>query len=234
MKIDLSKKAFLPKFLLILSLAGLVFGLLRPASLNNLNRLISYLAAVECPASCTYGCGTEIPGANNGVCDRLVDIINTVGTVDCSLTATSGFKTATPNFVTANGIRYFNFGSNADADGVYTIYADIDGNKRNGVLNEDVLAFNIYLDGSIFPTSDSIAANNRTYLSASVIYENTDGTLEYPLNGVSYREALCKAGLGPSTAYCTGYSTITACSAGNHECSLVINKPQLTLTLPAK
>ena len=199
--------------------------LLKVTPLKNLIRFKSHRPAITCPASCPTTCTAT--SAHDGLCEKLTEAINTTGDVDCSLTATaaSNFKTATPNFVTANGIRYFNFGSSADVNGIYTIYVDIDGSKRNGVLNEDVLAFNIYQNGCVIPEQNSMAANSTNYITAVIQYKNSSGATVRPLQGVSYREALCKAGRGPSTAYCTGYTTLSACdtSSGNYCEVMVIN-----------
>lgn len=225
MKEKMTSKFILSGFLLLLSVIGLTIILLKPKALENLNQLMFYHAAVTCPGSCTYGC-TETPSANNGLCDKLAEIVNVIGDVDCSLVATTNFNTATPNLVAANGLRFFNFGSDADGDGMYTIYVDIDGPKRNGILNEDVIAFNVYQDGNLVPAFDSAGANNIRYLSASVKYVDSGGATVRPLNGVSYREALCKAGQGPNVAYCTGFTALTECTSGVNACEVVINKPK--------
>ena len=229
MKIKLTRRFLLLSILSILGIVGMLLVLLKVTPLNNQVRSIFHRSAVT---PCASGC--TCTSANDGLCEKLTDVINTIGDVDCSLTATaaSDFKTATPNFVTANGIRYFNFGSSADVNGMYTIYVDIDGSRRNGVLNEDVLAFNIYQNGCVIPEKASIVANSINYITAVIQYTNSSGDTVRPLQGVSYREALCKAGRGPSTAYCEATSlypayptTITECdtSSGNSCEVMVIN-----------
>ncbi len=231
MKIKLTRRFLLLSILSILGIVAMLLVLLKVTPLKNLIRLKSNRTAITCPASCPTTCTAT--GAHDGLCEKLTEAINTTGDVDCSLTATaaSNFKTATPNFVTANGIRYFNLGSSADVNGIYTIYVDIDGSKRNGVLNEDVLAFNIYQNGCVIPEKTSMAANSTNYITAVIQYKNSSGATVRPLQGVSYREALCKAGRGPSAAYCAAispypaYTTITECntSSGNYCEVMVIN-----------
>jgi len=247
MNMDLkTKKAFtlaeIAVVFVIIALIAVVGIKITKSGTNLINKYMSYAAFINLKQGmgeliaddATLPAYGVAPTTHDGLCEKLTDVINTIGDVSCSLTATaaSNFKTATPNFVTANGIRYFNFGSNADADGIYTIYVDIDGSKRNGVLNEDVLAFNIYLNGCVIPEKTSVAANSINYITAVIQYKDSSGATVRPLQGVSYREALCKAGRGPSTAYCDATSlypayttTITECntSSGNDCEVMVIN-----------
>jgi hypothetical protein len=230
MKINLKSKNVLPASLLISMIIVSLF-FLKPTLVNNYHRLISYYAVTSCsecpdPSNCTV-----IPSLNNGLCDRLVNSINTIGDVDCSLTADSStnFKTATPNFVTSNGQRFFNFGSNADANGMYTFYIDIDGKKSRGVLNIDVLAFNVYKDGMVYPVKDSIGANDIEYLSVNVKETSTNGAVL--LRNVTYREGLCKANLAPTLepTYCdgTGFTAITPQCDTVGACEITLNKSDL-------
>ncbi len=64
----------------------------------------------------------SLPGVANdtehglGFCNRIYDLMNTIGAFNnCSLTANDAtdFVSATPNFVTTNGAKYYNFGADA-------------------------------------------------------------------------------------------------------------------------
>lgn len=183
-----------------------------------------------------------------GFCDRLVnEEFNTTGAVNCDQTAigaisdATDFKTATPNFVTTNGMRFFNVGALptatiSDAVGYYSIYVDIDGTKRNGKLNEDVIKFLVLAaDGSVIPDASSIAANNIDYLSASAWYN--DGTKDvYVFSSVPYRQAACAASSlsipNPfpfiGTDYCsTSPSQPQASACNSHSCSFDYAKPKM-------
>lgn len=179
------------------------------------------------------------------LCNELSNLLNTVGTVDCSKTITGApgtFTSANANFTTTNGMRFFNFGSTPAGTSdplvkLFTVYIDIDGPKRNSVLNEDVMKFNLYTNGVVLPDYDSIGANDPNYLSASVKYwETATNKYEELLTSVSYREAYCKAKLVPSitTTYCNvsppSYPTKTyaadpKCPNNNYECKVTINQP---------
>lgn len=81
----------------------------------------------------------------DGFCDRLSSLLNTIGPSDCSKTVDEAgpFDTTTANFITTNGMRFFNFGANPDANNIYTVYVDIDGAKGKSQLNSDVYKFQI-------------------------------------------------------------------------------------------
>jgi hypothetical protein len=165
---------------------------------------------------------------NRGFCDRFArEEINVIGAIDCTQSATdsTGFTTATPNFVSTNGARYFNFGAaktgqtaTASTD-FYTVYIDIDGKKRSGRLTEsaagkkdvDVIKFYVSMDGNtVVPDPDSIATNDTEYLTASVKYMNAAGTAYvYVLTGVNYRRAICAT--NPILSFVVGTTTINYC-----------------------
>lgn len=226
------------------------------AAFNNLQKGVEELVAVGCSTAdlnatpspyCTTPYSLPVIGHNGtsrGLCDRLAEEeFNTIGSVACnqaaSLDDNTDFKTTTPNFTTTNGMRFFNFGSTPAGTSdplvkLFTVYIDIDGPKRNSVLNEDVMKFNVYTNGVVLPDYDSIGANDPNYLSASVKYwETATNKYEELLTSVSYREAYCKAKLVPSisTTYCTApssYPTYTAdpkCPNNNYECKVTINQP---------
>lgn len=179
---------------------------------------------------------TPVNMPNRGFCDRFArEEINVTGAIDCTLSATdsTNFTTATPNFVSTNGARFFNFGAalNAQtaktASDYYTVYIDIDGIKRKGRLTEsvsgahdvDVIKFYVSMDGAtVVPDPNSIAANDTEYLTASVKYMNAAGTAYvYVLTGVNYRRAICAVTptlsftvAGPITInYCEPQTTYT-------------------------
>lgn len=177
---------------------------------------------------------------SRGLCDRLLDEeVNTVGTFDCFRTISSEtgqFDTAHTNFTTTNGMSFLNFGSIASGTPLlYTVYVDIDGPRRNSVLNEDVVKFNIYTNGVVLPAPDSIAATDVEYLSASVRYwDSAANKYQSPKVSVSYREAACTANKAQSTDgnYCgtlgdpTYVPADAICSDGIHDCEVILNKPE--------
>lgn len=174
-----------------------------------------------------------------GFCDRFArEEINVTGAIDCTLSATDSttFRTATPNFVSTSGARFFNFGSArtgqtaTGSTGYYTVYIDIDGKKRSGRMTEsstgahdvDVIKFYVAVNSDttarpfqVVPDPDSIAANDTEYLTGSVKYLNAAGTAyTYVLTGVDYRTAMC--GADPAAPqkiisdYCIGTHTYGA------------------------
>lgn len=170
-----------------------------------------------------------------GLCQRFADLFNVIGTVDCSQTANAGtdFYAATPNFTTANGMRFFNLGSNP-VGGFYTIYVDIDASKkaddvtqRNAVYNQDVQAFTISTTGTVLPVYDSRAATDTSYMSLIVRYLNSDKvTYTIVEEGVPFRTAYCHA-TGDTTypgytLSCTKHAT---CATNN--CEYVVAKPKI-------
>lgn len=223
------------------------------SAFNNLQKGIEELAAAGCsdddllttPSPHPY-CATRysLPlighnGTLRGLCDRLAaEEFNTVGTIDCTKTITGNpgtFTLANANFTTTNGMRFFNFGSTPTAN-AYTVYIDIDGPKRNAILNEDVMKFNVYTNGTFLPAPNSIGANDANYLSASVKYwDSSINKYSCPLTSVSYREASCEANKAPliDATYCSSTNSspyparpvYTNCSNGTYDCKLIIHEP---------
>lgn len=164
---------------------------------------------------------------NRGFCDRIArEEFNVTGTINCNIATDSAgpFDDSHLNFVTTNGMRFFNFGA-ALADqttataNYYTVYIDIDGKKRSGRLTEsadgkkdaDVIKFYVSMDGNtVVPDPNSIAANDTEYLTASVKYENSSGKYIYPLTGVTYRRAFCA--VNPDFKPVVGSITIDYCN----------------------
>ncbi len=160
-------------------------------------------------------------GEKTGLCDRLSEIFNTIGTVDCERTTESDFNDENANFTLTNGNRFFNLGKDMEGDS-FKCFIDINGKKGNSVLDEDVMAFKIYQNGLVLPSEESIGGNNSSYLSASV-KEITNN--KWVAKGLSYLEAICNAG-EMSESYCipTGYELKEDCGAPNI-CQVFINKP---------
>lgn len=165
---------------------------------------------------------------NRGFCDRFArEEINVAGVIDCTQSAndSTNFTTATPNFTSTNGARFFNFGATLvsqttakTASDYYTVYIDIDGKKRSGRLTEsatgkkdvDVIKFYVSMDGNtVVPDPNSIAANDTDYLTASVKYLSGTNYI-YPLTGVNYRKALCAT--NPTLSFVVGGTTINYCA----------------------
>lgn len=220
------------------------------AALSDLKSGAGVLLSDGCTSSDTTACPTKgnktlpLKGQASdslGLCYRLVDAFNTIGTTDCTQTASDGtnFSTAVPNFKLSNGIAFYNFGSNATS-GLYTVYVDLDGQRTGSknTLGQDVLKFTIRTTdagttpnnfaGEVLPyynsgsATGSVAATQTSYLSASVRYRS-GGNYVMVDNGVSYYTATCDA---------TGAYNGTACATQTHTdncvsnvCEVVINKP---------
>lgn len=154
--------------------------------------------------------------SGKGLCDRLINTFNVIGTTDCNLTTSSDFDVAHTNFTLTNGMRFFNLGSNATAN-IFTCYIDINGIKGDGILDEDVMEFKIYRTGMVLPSITSLGGNDISYLSASV-KDNNGAWLE---KGITYNKAVCISGQMP---YC-----IPPVSIHEHcvsaPCEIVINSP---------
>lgn len=172
---------------------------------------------------------------NRGFCDRFArEEVNALTTIHCDISATdtTDFRYGTPNFVTTNGMRFFNFGAPqsgqtaATATDFYTVYIDIDGIKRKGRLTEsvtgvskdvDVIKFYVAIDADntsvpsqVLPDPNSVAVNDTEYLTASVKYLNAAGTAYvYVLTGTNYRRALCAT--NPTLSFVVGGTTINYC-----------------------
>lgn len=190
----------------------------------------------------------DTANSTRGLCNRLAELFNTVGPVDCTQTATdsTNFKTATPNFIASNGMRFFNFGTaptGTDPNYNYTVYVDIDGaSARNSVLNEDVMKYRIYTTGGIVvpdadPTDDK-GATSTDYLSASVRYlDDVTSKYKYVESGINYISAYCVAnGSYPTGTACpiTPIATVATYNANcapatNHICTVIVDKPKFSI-----
>lgn len=183
---------------------------------------------------------------NRGLCERLTDKYNIVGNPNCNQpvvsSGTTNFNGLTPNFKVTNSMKFYNFGSNPTQYGsnyVYTVYLDIDGDARKGILGDDVLAFDISTDGGVILDNSANMANvidTTDYLTADVRYfDRTNQKYVYPVSGLSYRQAICQADAVPASittpaAYCNGISRISVCSStptppASNSCEVVLDKP---------
>lgn len=182
--------------------------------------------------------GKLLPAAGagtNGLCNLLIrDIINIVGAANCSATtatSTTNFATATPNFTTSNGMRFYNFGA-TPVGSIYTIFVDIDGVRANSksTLNTDVFKFTINRNGEVLPDHllPATAANNLNYISAGVTYlvgTPTGVQIRWALQDVTYRTALCASREVEDGTFCTGVTIGNANCLTKGVCKVVIKKP---------
>lgn len=178
-----------------------------------------------------YGNITTIGHLRRGLCPRLTEVFNIVGSPMCFLTVTgnpTNLSTFTPNFTTTNGMKFYNFGTST-AQTVYTVYIDIDGKNRSGNLNEDVLKFKITTAGDVLLDSASVAADNTDYITASVQYYDTNAQKYVPVvSGVSYKQAVCSANRVPASipSYCGGYGADSHCPAVGNPCEVKLDRPR--------
>lgn len=204
---------------------------------------------------CSLGSGVlpKLTGTTaRGLCDRLVDTFNitpisTATTFDCSqkiTNETGQFDIDHVNFITSNGMRFFNFGTaptqtpspNGPEPYTYTIYVDIDGSNRNAKLNEDVMKFTIATDGTVLPWAGTGADNGATnpdYLTASARYvENSTYTYVPGAIGVNYFNAYCAARGSYPNANCGAIVLSPNCDMSRptgHNCEVVPDKPKYSL-----
>ncbi|HNW25874.1 MAG TPA: hypothetical protein PLG15_05685 [Candidatus Gastranaerophilaceae bacterium] len=160
-------------------------------------------------------------GENTGICDRLAEVFNTIGKVDCTISGGDNFSDENVNFTLTNGERFFNIGKDIDGE-AFRLYIDIDGKKGKSVLDEDVMEFRIYRNGTVLPGETSIGGNNKNYLSASIKEINTN---TWDQKDIPYLKAVCNAGEMPES-YCTplGIPLKENCTSPN-VCQVYINKP---------
>ena len=210
---------------------------------NNLKTAVAELIGEGCdiniPLSCDEVKALPLVGhsADNstGFCDRLTNIMNTIGTPPvCDSTTTkidnarTDFTTATPNFTTTNGAIYYNFGTDPTND-IYTVYVDIDGVRGKSLLdgpNPDVMKFTISRDGIVLPDVNSPGANNTKYLSTSIRYKDNN-VIKYLKRGVTFKESECTAGVITDGTYCGAFlrNSIACPDTAANTCEVVINKP---------
>lgn len=193
------------------------------AALKNLRMTVGNLIAdgIQDPSNPTPGAlikrlpdhahdGTK----NDGFCDKAAALINTIGNVDCTKTAsTSGpFTLANANFVTTNGMRFFNFGADPQSN-MYTIYVDIDGARGSGTTtpgkDQDIYTFYIDRCGTFQSSADAAPVDCK-----GVPATCKSGSLEYTLAN------------DQSTVLVTDSSTGEQC--GSYACGKGINGKSVT------
>lgn len=172
---------------------------------------------------------------------------------------TSNFNTKEggiePDFVLRNGMKIFNvkkgpaeisdLENNTEgikyntADGAaeidankwgYTIYIDLNGDKGNGELWDDVYKFYIPLSGKVIPAynAEGDGGDNKFHLEASVRDETNEKWIR---KSVSFREAACISEyVGLTSKYCLKDNTDeeiddTPCAEEGVDCALKIIKP---------
>lgn len=195
------------------------------SAVKNLMASVGNVIAEGCTASdvsnnyCYETKALPFKGTSAGArsfCNRLVEEVNTAGPDSCSA----------GSFIITNGQRFFNFNNDVTIPtNPYTIYIDIDGTQGAGTLNKDVMAFHVYLDGTVFPVYNAgskIGPDSTDYLTASVKYEANE-TKHWVVKSVTYHDAVCAA---------TGNYEGNVCQqnddckpATNHACEVIINKP---------
>lgn len=181
-----------------------------------------------------------------GFCNRLIELLNITAATNCTLTtAPAVFDDTTLNFTTTNGTRYYGFGVDPTSS-IFNVYIDIDGTRGTSKPGKDVMHFLVDLDGNVYPyynsgdTTDSDGSNtsngaiNTNYLTASVQYRASDGSLVIVDNRLPYINAVCEATNAYSTIGCSGVpASVTAynnnCNTTTFPgryCEVVINKPK--------
>lgn len=216
---------------------------------------MSELIAIGCLSSDLEVCGTtkSLPlkghvADNTGFCDRISDLYNTVGTVNCDTSTdippgTTDFSSKTPNFVTTNNLRFYNMAadpipmsydpSSGAGDEIslqtYVFYVDIDGPKRHSILNQDVVRFYVLQDDAkLMFDPTSVGSTNLAYLSASVRYKDSSRVYHWLDRGVSLQRAMCISGSVPYINFCDNFGITrdtTNCPASGSTCEVIINKP---------
>lgn len=176
------------------------------------------------------------------LCDKAYELLNT-HSGDCSgssVSYTSNFSSATADFTLSTGARVYNLSSvpspitKLDGETAYTVYVDVNGDRGETVLYEDVFPFFITLTGVVIPDFDgTYGGEDPNCLSASIIYDynNTDGTItpKYitDYKSVSYRDAACASGTLTYSSYCSGHSVHTTCTDSAVDCRMMFVKPSM-------
>lgn len=170
-----------------------------------------------------------------------------------SVTDTSNFNEKKPDLTLRNGMLLYNISKgpfeisdlnnntgvdikyNA-ADGReidvnkwgYIVYIDLNGDKGNGELWDDVYKFYITMSGKVIPVYNAAGdgGNNRFHLQVSVIEEIEETWIK---KSVSFKEGACSSGyVGSATPYCSAAPAVTKavkCAAEDAVCKLKIIVP---------
>ena len=186
-------------------------------------------------------------GNGIGFCDKFIEAVNSVGNETCTpastiANGTTDFSSRSNaiNFKLTNGMTFYNVGvdptvsaTSDPKEEIYTIYIDIDGDKKGkSKLNDDVVKLQLNRLGYVYPANNSLWANDPKKLSASVKYY-VGSSINWIKKEISYREAFCLAGLEPNSTYCnavsvdgTNYPTVSkSATCTTNICIPVLNKP---------
>lgn len=215
------------------------------AAFKNLGKAVGvmmsngYLDTSTTPSTLVKGLPDVLHNTGNtGLCDQMINMLNTVGEIYCTNThtvsaITPDFNATDPNFITSNGARYWfsDLAPTAPADPadpldpqMFSIFVDVDGTKGNTKFDDDIMHFIITRSGKVLPAPGTKAAENHKYISASVRYNIVDAsslpktsTTVWPLRDVTYRQAVCESGqvrtdfTFNSSAYCNGITINGSC-----------------------
>ena len=118
----------------------------------------------------------------------------------------------------------------------YTVYVDIDGDKGNSILWEDIFPFYITLSGPVVPLYNTVdgkdlGGTSNEYLQTSIQYEHISAAgrrrVDWLAKSVSFRDGACGSGyIDSSTPYCSGVAKLGECSGGaGSKCTLKTVRP---------
>ena len=228
----MKKKAFtLAEILIVVTLVGVIAVLVIRNSTYLVNRTANGKMTYSAYSMLKRAVGSIIATEETGqilpstLCTKLSDLLNPEGDVNCALIATdyTEFGKATPNFTLKNGMKFYNLG-NVAADGVYTVYIDIDGNYRKGIYDDDVQKFIINVNGEVLPDKSSKAANDINYLSAGYkYYDETNAKWVWVKTVATFKDAICSSGISlQNSNYCSGEGKDTNCTL--NQCEFILHK----------
>lgn len=225
-----------------------VIGIVALATMSNVHSMIQnysnkymYYTAFTSLQNAVYQMTSSsytFPTTGATFCPNFSSFLNTIGTIACGTNVTTNFAANNANFTTSNGMRFYNFGSAPTStlqSGYYTVYIDIDGPSRKGTLNDDVMAFNVYLDGTVLPDDNSTALTNKNYMTATVAYLNSStNTNTIVAAGLTYKDATCAAkgfykGVACSSPSPTQNAACTAQLNAGTICQVVVDKPNFSI-----
>lgn len=202
-----------------------------------------------------------LPRNGENFCKMFAGYVNTKGgSIECSGDAvplnSEDFSGKEPDLILRNGMRLYNvrqnpreiaeLSGNTDGGGYngvaninsygYTVYVDIDGDKGNSVLWEDVYPFYITMSGIVIPAYDNShpglsGGDSRNHLMVSVEHEtigaNGSRNRYWLKKSVSFKEGACSTGyISAATPYCSGVPIELSCAGENgYSCNLKHIKP---------
>ena len=117
-------------------------------------------------------------------------------------------------------------------EGGYIIYIDVDGDKGDSILYEDVFPFYVTLSGMVVPGyPDGLleaGGNSNVHMAVSVQYDDySSGSRKknWIVKSKSFKEAACKAGYVKTSAYCGSIKIDNKCKSDDADCRLEAIKP---------